>query len=98
MENGLYILLALLLGGAVAHGGTLLHSFAVAFDMFIQDLVWNAPIGVTISSRAGLAARNGKPLGAKIVNFIMLSQTHCEEAIQADIDRANQALGVLNGK
>lgn len=92
----LTILIILIVIGAITHGW--LHAFAVGFDLFIQDLVWNAPIGVTISSRAGLAARNGKPLGSKIVNFIMLNSNHCEEAITADIERAQTALKILNGK
>jgi len=89
----LSILILALIIGAISGGW--LHAFAVGFDMFIQSLVWDAPIGVTISSRAGLAARNGKTLGAKIVNFIMGSSTHCEDAIQADIYRAKEALHVL---
>ena len=60
MKIALIILLPLLILGAIAKGGTLLHSFAVAFDMFCQDLIWDAPIGVTISSRAGLAAQGGQ--------------------------------------
>ena len=89
----LFILIILIIIGALSGGW--LHAFAVAFDMFVQALVWDSATGVTISSRAGLAARNGKPLGAKIVNFIMCSKTHCEDAIQADIDRAKNALKIL---
>ncbi len=87
------LLILLLVIGAVTTGW--LHAMAVGFDMFVQDLIWDAPIGVTISSRAGLAARNGKPLGSRIVNFIMGSTTHCEDAIAADIARAKKALAVL---
>jgi len=89
----LFTLIILIIIGALSGGW--LHAFAVAFDMFIQALVWDSATGVTISSRAGLAARNGKPLGSKIVNFIMGSNTHCEDAIQADIDRAKNALKIL---
>lgn len=91
-----YIFVLLLVIGAVAGGW--LHAFAVAFDMFCQDLIWDAPIGVTISSRAGLAARNGKPLGAKIVNIIMFNPNHCEQAINADTIRAKEALKILTGE
>ena len=97
MHDYLIILLGLLVGGALAHVGTFLHGFAVAFDMFVQDLIWNAPIGVTISSRCGLMARKGNAIPAKIVNIIMFSQTHCEDAIQSDIERSKQALEILNG-
>jgi hypothetical protein len=92
----LTILIALLVVGAVVDGW--LHAFAVGFDMFVQDLIWDAPIGVTISSRAGLAARNGNPLGAKIINFIMFNKNHCEQAITADIQRAQEAIQLLTGK
>lgn len=92
----IWLLISLLIIGAISGGW--LHAFAVGFDMFIQDLIWNSATGVTISSRAGLAARNGKPLGAKIVNKIMFNPNHCEEAIVADIARANEALRILTGK
>jgi ABC-type spermidine/putrescine transport system permease subunit II len=88
--------IVLLVLGAIVGGW--LHAFAVGFDMFVQDLIWDAPIGITISSRAGLAARNGKHLGAQIVNTIMLSKTHCQDAIAADILRANEALTILTAE
>lgn len=92
----LFSFIFFLVCGAIFGGW--LNAFAVGFDMFVQDLIWDAPIGVTISSRAGLAARNGKPLGAKIVNAIMFNQNHCETAIAADIQRANEALVLLTRK
>ena len=95
MKTALIILLALLVMGAIAKGGTLLHSFAVAFDAFVQDLCWNDTLGVTISSRAGLAARRGVLWPQRIVNFIMLNKNHCELAIAADIQRAHAALSLL---
>lgn len=95
MDTDLLILLALLIAGAIAKAGTLLHSFAVAFDAFVQDLCWNDTLGVTISSRAGLAARNGKFWPARTINFIMLNKNHCELAIAADIQRAHAALSLL---
>ena len=96
--DALLILLALLILGAIAKAGTLLHSFAVAFDMFCQDLCWNDTLGVTISSRAGLAARRGVLWPQRIVNFIMLSRTHCQDAIATDIQRAEAALALLKGQ
>ena len=98
MKTALIILLALLILGAIAKAGTLLHSFAVAFDAFCQDLFWNDTLGVTISSRAGLAARRGVLWPQRIVNFIMLSRTHCQDAISTDIQRAEAALRLLTGK
>lgn len=52
--------------GALASAKTLIHTFALMVGMFWQGVIWNDPIGVTISARAGLAARNGKPLAADI--------------------------------
>lgn len=93
----LILLLVLLVAGAILPAGNILHSFAVAFDMFCQDLVWDAPIGVTISSRAGLAARRGVAWPSKVVNTIMFNPHHCELAILADIQRAEAALALLKG-
>ena len=98
MTPALLILLALLIMGAAAKGGTLLHSFAVAFDAFVQDLFWNDTLGVTISSRARLAARRGVLWPQRIVNFIMRNPHHCELAIVADIQRAEAALALLKGQ
>jgi hypothetical protein len=86
-------LIILLIVGAISGGWV--HAFAMGFDMFVQDLVWNDYLGVTISSRAGLAARNGKPLGAKIINALALNPRHCEEAIANDIARAKQVMELL---
>lgn len=82
--------------GAVVGGW--LHAFAVGFDMFVQDLIWDAPIGITISSRAGLAARSGDTRLSKIVNAVMFNPDHCELAIAADIQRANEAIVILTRK
>lgn len=98
MTSPFVALLALLVLGAVAKAGTLLHSFAVAFDAFVQDMCWNDTLGVTISSRAGLAARRGVLWPARIVNTLMLSRTHCEDAIATDTQRARAALQLLTGK
>ena len=92
----LYIFLALIILGALCGPKTLLHTLAVAIDMLIQGLGWNDPVSVTISSRAGLAARNGNTIWAKIICTIFFNPNHCEEAIQSDIDRANEALTILN--
>ena len=91
----LFWLLLFLIVGALAGSTTILHSFAVAFDMFIQDIFWNAPIGVTISSRAGLAARRGNPKFANLIGKLFFNPDHCENAIVADIARAKEAIKVL---
>jgi len=93
MEHVIAILITLLIIGAFVGGW--LHAMAIAVDIFFQSLIWDAPIGVTISSRAGLAARNGKPFGAKCINFIMFNKNHCEESIAEDIRRAQEALTFL---
>lgn len=89
-------LLIALVAGAFASSGTLLHSFAVAFDMLAQGLFWNSPIGVTISSRAGLSARKGNDRFARLICWVFRDPQHCEQAIAADIARANQALALLS--
>ncbi len=94
----LIVLFVLLVAGAILPPGNIVHSFAVAFDMFVQDLVWDAPIGVTISSRAGLAARRGTLWPARVINFIMRNPHHCEQAIAADIARAQRAIQILTIK
>lgn len=91
----IYIFIFALILGAFSNPKTLLHTFAVAFDMLVQGLGWNTPISVTLSSRAGLAARKGNPLAAKIICTLFFNPSHCEEAIQADIARAQEALDVL---
>jgi hypothetical protein len=91
----LCILIGALIVGTLAGPWTLMHSFALAFDVFCQCLFWNDALGVTISSRAGLAARRGIKWPATVVNTVMLSDTHCEDAIQGDIGRAKASLAVL---
>lgn len=94
----LYTLLGLLVVGAILPPGNVFHSAAVAFDAFVQDLAWNDTLGVTISSRAGLAARRGLLWPQKAVNTIMGSSTHCVDAIAADIQRAQAALKLLEAE
>lgn len=83
--------------GALASAKTLLHTFALMVDMFWQGVIWNDPIGVTISARAGLAARNGRTLGARVICTLFCNPLHCEQAIAADIARAKAALCLLAG-
>ncbi|MDE2344642.1 MAG: hypothetical protein KGL63_14850 [Betaproteobacteria bacterium] len=91
-------LVVLLIVGAISGPRTLLHSFAVAFDQFAQALIWDDPLGVTISSRCGLWQRRGILWPARIVNALMLSSTHCQRAIERDRARAEQAIRLLDGQ
>ena len=88
-------LAVLVLLGAFCGPRTLLHTLAIAIDILLQGIFWNQPVGVTISSRAGLAAHLGNKYPARIINAIAFNPNHCEEAIAADIDRANEALAIL---
>jgi hypothetical protein len=92
------VLLGLVLIGAFAGPTTILHTLAVTFDVLMQGLFWNAPVPITISSRAGLAARKGNTRAARVINFLAHNPNHCEEAIVADTLRANEALAILNPK
>ena len=94
----IYTLATLLFIGALCGPKTLLHTFAIAFDMLVQGIGWNDPISVTLSSRAGLSARRGNDKAAQIINFIFMNSNHCEEAILADIKRAETALIVLRSE
>lgn len=98
MNTYIIVLVVLLIVGALCKPKTLVHTFALSFDMFVQCLGWNDPVSVTISSRAGLAARKGKTLGAKIICAMFFNKNHCEESITADIARANEALAILTAK
>lgn len=92
------ILFSLLVLGAWAGPGTLLHTFAVAFDVFGQSLGYDSSLSITISSRAGLAARNGNTRGATIINTLFFNKNHCEGAIASDLARASATIKVLEGK
>jgi hypothetical protein len=94
----LYILVFLLILGALCGPHTLLHTFAVAFDMLLQGIGWNTPITVTLSARAGLAARKGNTKAARVICFLFFNRNHCEEAIASDIKRAKEALVVLTAE
>jgi len=97
MKLFVLIFLALIVLGAIVQTG-ILYSLAIGFDAMCQDIFYQDTIGVTISSRAGLAARSGTTWPAKVVNFVMCSATHCEDAIANDIARAQAAIQLLTGK
>lgn len=68
------------------------------FDIFLSGVVFRDP-NITISARTGLEMRKEKPpRWARVLNgFLNLFEKgHCEKAIQGDINRANQALRMLN--
>lgn len=90
----LYALCVLVVVGAILQYG-ILFSLAVGIDAMLQDIIWDDTLGVTISSRCGLAQRAGVLWPSKVVNFIMRSPTHCQDAITYDIARAKAALLLL---
>ena len=90
-----FILLALVIIGAIAKRGSILHTFAFAVDQFCQDLIWNDELGITISARCGLWARRGFVWPSRIVNTVMMSRTHCEDSITWNIERCRAALKLL---
>lgn len=87
----------LLIGGAIAKTGTLLHTMARAFDTFVQDTLFNDNLGITLSSRAGLAARKGKTRYATFINLLFFNKQHCEQAIANDIQLAQDTIKKLTG-
>lgn len=86
----------LLFVGALSGKRTLLHSFAVAFDAFVQGIVYDDPSCITLSSRAGLAARSGNTKWARLIGFAFFNAQHCEQAIVADLSRAQETLRILS--
>ena len=87
----------LLIGGAMAKVGTLLHTMARAFDTFVQDTFWNDNLGITLSSRAGLAAKKGNTKYATFINLLAFNKQHCEQAIANDIQLAQDTIKKLTG-
>ena len=87
----------LLIGGALAKVGTLLHTMARAFDTFVQDTLFNDNLGITLSSRAGLAARKGNTKYATLINAMFINKMHCEQAIANDILLAQKTITLLSG-
>lgn len=67
------------------------------FDMFIGACIWRDS-GVTISSFTGLALRQATPpMWARVLGSILntLQPGHCESAIQHDVQRSIEAIGIL---
>ncbi|MDE1906078.1 MAG: hypothetical protein KGH75_06455, partial [Rhodospirillales bacterium] len=56
--------------GALAAGNTILHTFAVAIDVLAENLGWNRVGCITLSSRAGLAARQGHGRWSMAIGFL----------------------------
>ena len=63
----------LLFAGALAAGGTLLHTFALAVDEFFADVGSNSAGSLTLSSYAAISARKGNPGYSMAVGFLMFS-------------------------
>lgn len=76
---------------------SILYRILLDLDIFICAIALGST-DMTISSRCGLAIRNGTPLRhlGRMLNRI--SKNHCELAIMDDIQRAESAIEVLNGQ
>ena len=67
-------------------------------DIAISTFVWRDYV-ITISAQCGLEMRKPKPaFWARVLNAFLnaLEKGHCELAIACDIERAEQALRILN--
>ena len=93
--NWFTIFLVGLVAGAVASPRTFAHVVVIAIDLFTSDVLFNTDLGLTLSSRAGISARHGKPFWSKVIGAVFLNMNHCEEAIVADSQRAKDALKFL---
>lgn len=85
----------------MAWSNTYTHTIAVAVDVFTASILWNS-YDVTISSRCGLALRGvgGHPEWMKSLGRLLnkIQANHCELAIQADMQRAKNAIAYLSQK
>jgi hypothetical protein len=66
----------------------------LALDVLGSAVTGGMP-GETLSGRAGTAQRQGKLRGrifAPIINWIMGSKTHCQDAIAGDVARAKAVI------
>lgn len=90
------IVIALVAIGIFAGKTTFARYVALAFDMF-WNVLSGGRVGVTISSRAGVAATQGKKWGILLSWFLdKLEKDHCTLAIQGDIDRAKAVIAELS--
>jgi hypothetical protein len=91
-----FIIIVLLVTAGIFSGlKTFARYVAIAFDMFVNVLTAGS-LDVTISSRAGVAAEQGKLWGRVLSRFLdLLEKDHCQLAIQSDIDRAKQTIVTL---
>lgn len=70
---------------------------ARTIDILVCGWIWR-DYDVTISSMCGLELRNNAPKKwAVCLGWVLnkIQANHCEQAIAADIERAMQALGIL---
>ncbi|MDE1907424.1 MAG: hypothetical protein KGH75_13350, partial [Rhodospirillales bacterium] len=73
MSAHTWMLIALgltLVVGALAAGNTILHTFAVAIDVLAENIGWNRVGCITLSSRAAIAARHGRPGWSMAIGFL----------------------------
>lgn len=85
----------ILVVGALAGPSTLLHNLALTIDVAAQSLGCNRVLCITISSRAGLAARRGRDIWSSFICLVFWNQQHCEDAIRADVERSLDSLQLL---
>lgn len=89
------VILALVAVGIFAGKSSFARFIALAFDMF-WNVLTGGKVGVTISSRAGVAASQGKKWGLMLSWFLdKLEKDHCKLAICGDIDRAKSVINTL---
>ncbi len=89
------LIFLLTVAGIFAGGTTWTKYVALAFDFF-WNVMTGGQIGVTISSRAGMAEMKGKRWGKVLsCSLSRLEPDHCKKAIHADIDRAKAVIAAL---
>jgi hypothetical protein len=97
MLNVFLILVGLIVViGVLSSPKTFARYVALSFDMFFNVLTAGM-LDVTISSRAGIAAAQGKTWGKILSKFLdIFEKNHCQLAIQSDIDHAQQVIQKLS--
>jgi hypothetical protein len=91
----LILLTLLILVGIFSARNTFTRYVAVSFDMFVNVLTLGM-LDMTISTRAGIAAAQGKIWGKLLSKFLNIFETdHCQKALHADLTRAENLIKVL---
>lgn len=82
--------------GIFSGGNTFTRYIALAFDIF-WNVLTGGHLGITISSRAGIAASEGRKWGIWLSGLLSkFDENHCQKAIQNDIDRAWEVIKELS--